>query len=327
MIVLDLVATNSALNPTVELAQLGEPRWVEATRDYPHDRIYIRPRVLFPDTNNPDIDATPLPRGLSVSELPDMAILARRMTLLAEIPEAYRLRDTITDDLYAIWPREYRMFERRFHRADRDERLRFLERVGTRFFLLTTPPPPEARPVASVPEEDAPILYERAPAMSRAAVVASAEVEPDLQVHVERMFAADFDPSASVLLAETPPAPAGVPGEPQPAGAEIVEDGTAVVAVRTTVGSPDGYLLLTDGYDPNWRVTVDGAEAPLLRADGMFRAVRLSSGAHTVRFEYWPRPFWIGLGISLAAAAAIVAACVVGRRRQARPSGPASVSL
>ena len=48
MVALDLIATNSGLNPTVGLVQIDEPRWVESTRDYPHDRTYVRPRVLFP---------------------------------------------------------------------------------------------------------------------------------------------------------------------------------------------------------------------------------------------------------------------------------------
>ena len=61
----------------------------------------------------------------------------------------------------------------------------------------------------------------------------------------------------------------------------------------------DGFLLLTDLDYPGWRASVDGQAAPLWRADGVFRAVRLSAGAHTVEFVYQPRSWRVGVSISL----------------------------
>lgn len=51
-----------------------------------------------------------------------------------------------------------------------------------------------------------------------------------------------------------------------------------------------GYLVLTDAYYPGWVAVVNGAPAPILRADLMFRAVEVAAGNSTVVFEY--RPWW-----------------------------------
>lgn len=48
-------------------------------------------------------------------------------------------------------------------------------------------------------------------------------------------------------------------------------------------------LILADQAYPGWRATVDGEPAPILRADGLFRALILGPGEHIVAFEYTPR--------------------------------------
>ncbi len=67
--------------------------------------------------------------------------------------------------------------------------------------------------------------------------------------------------------------------------AEIVSDEGEhlVVHAGTDVAS---ILVLADLAYPGWRVTVDGASAPLLTVDGVFRGVLLAPGAHVVEFQY-----------------------------------------
>jgi hypothetical protein len=45
-------------------------------------------------------------------------------------------------------------------------------------------------------------------------------------------------------------------------------------------------LLLNDKFDPNWRVTMDGQPAELLRCNFLMRGVYLPPGAHTVEFNF-----------------------------------------
>ena len=85
--------------------------------------------------------------------------------------------------------------------------------------------------------------------------------------------------------------------------------------------------MVSDAYEPNWLVRVDGQVAPLLRADGLFRGVRLTSGAHSVCFDYQSRPLFWGTLVSGTTLFGLFAACLVAvHRRSARAPSPAPVS-
>jgi hypothetical protein len=123
---------------------------------------------------------------------------------------------------------------------------------------------------------------------------------------------ADF-PRREVLLAAEQIASTELPT----AGTERVEltvyDSRQVVV---KVQAPaDGYLVLTDAWYPGWHVRVDGQEAPLLRADVIFRAVHLQAGEHTVEFTYDPASFRTGLRISAAALAWVLGLWLWGRKK------------
>jgi len=68
-------------------------------------------------------------------------------------------------------------------------------------------------------------------------------------------------------------------------------------------------LLLNDKFDPQWRVTVDGQPARLLRCNFMMRGVYLpTAGTHIVDFQFQlpHRPLYVtlaalSLGIALCA--------------------------
>jgi hypothetical protein len=124
-------------------------------------------------------------------------------------------------------------------------------------------------------------------------------------------------PEAVVLEAETVPgATAEAPAEP-PAGAaesvRIIADEPERVVVEARVAAA-GLLVLADTFYPGWQAEVDGVPTPILVADHAFRAVRVSSGEHTVVFVYRPWSVRLGLAISLCAALA-TAACLTRRPR------------
>lgn len=60
-----------------------------------------------------------------------------------------------------------------------------------------------------------------------------------------------------------------------------------------------GLLILTDTYHPDWRVTVDGKRSKLFPADLCFRGVFLEAGRHEVKITYFPKVFYICIGLSL----------------------------
>jgi hypothetical protein len=82
--------------------------------------------------------------------------------------------------------------------------------------------------------------------------------------------------------------------------AAIVSEQPNRMVLQTEAQSP-GWLLLSDVWYPGWRAYIDGAEADILRADYLFRAVAVPEGQHKVIFVYRPIWFYSGLVISGAA--------------------------
>jgi hypothetical protein len=77
----------------------------------------------------------------------------------------------------------------------------------------------------------------------------------------------------------------------------------------------DAWLVLTDTFHPGWEARVDGAPAPILRANGLYRAVRVSAGSQRVGFEYRPMSLRAGLAVSLLSALAVAVLAWQGGRR------------
>lgn len=77
----------------------------------------------------------------------------------------------------------------------------------------------------------------------------------------------------------------------------IVKDEPEMVSLFVEAPQP-GVLVLSDAFDSGWRARVNGAHAPILKVNGLFRGVALPAGAHEVVFRYRAIPFWAGLAIS-----------------------------
>lgn len=94
-------------------------------------------------------------------------------------------------------------------------------------------------------------------------------------------------------------------GEQETAGSEIMAAKAAQIleyrnekVAIIAEAKKEGWLLLLDSYYPGWAAQVDGKAAPILRADGFFRAVHLPAGKHKVIFSYHPPAFYRSLRIS-----------------------------
>ncbi len=75
-----------------------------------------------------------------------------------------------------------------------------------------------------------------------------------------------------------------------------------------------GYLFLSDVFYPGWKAFVDGIPAAIYRTDFVFRGLPVPEGKHTITFVYRPPRFFIGLILSLAALAGILAILFSGGR-------------
>ncbi len=154
-------------------------------------------------------------------------------------------------------------------------------------------------------------IYENLAALPRAFVVHRAEVMPDDEAALARLADPAFDPGRAVLLA----AGSGGGRDRPPTPATLIGATPERMVVECALDEP-GWLLVTDTYYPGWLARVDGAEAPIQRANLAFRAVRLEAGAHQIEFVYQPPWLRWGIGISLATVVGLIGAWVaIGRQR------------
>lgn len=106
--------------------------------------------------------------------------------------------------------------------------------------------------------------------------------------------------------------------EEAPAGeaAEILasEPERVTVAVRAR---GEALLVLSDTFYPGWSASVDGDEAEILRAYGLYRAVRVPAGEHVVELRYRPRSLVRG-GVVSALSLLVTALVAAAGRRRAR---------
>jgi hypothetical protein len=313
-IVVDVLVSNGSVNPTTSPELIRDPEWRAHIPGDTHQRVYVGGR-LDGYVNTSDEDAPKYVRSLDeYSEMEQRYVVVSEFMLQ---PSGARLRESMSYDLPVLWPLEFARAHSLFVISSRQARLRFLERVGTRYVLLPTPPYPGAKPIAQMNAAEQMHLYDLYPDASRAAIVPDAFIGPSVEWQIQGMFLERFHPSDGVLVSDPPPPPAGFRAPGVPASATFAEDGLDRVVVHAALPA-DGYLALFDTYNPDWKVDVDGAAAPLMRADGLFRAVHLTSGRHVVTFTYRPRALYAGAAISALTALVLAAGLVFDRRRQRR---------
>ncbi|MGI9424685.1 MAG: hypothetical protein ACR2PA_15930 [Hyphomicrobiaceae bacterium] len=143
----------------------------------------------------------------------------------------------------------------------------------------TTLKPGDLDPVARTPQG---FIYEIPEAYSRVVFATSARRVSFREIVATGQWP-DADLRSTVLLEGDVPVLA--PSQPGPARILRYENTEVVVEVRSAAG---GWLVLNDIWHPWWEVTVDDEPAEILRANVLFRAVRVGGGRHIVRFAFRP---------------------------------------
>jgi prepilin-type N-terminal cleavage/methylation domain-containing protein len=289
---LDLVVTNGTLNPTADAAAFAPPWWYTSLGASPA-RLYIGGRVRgFMNTWDPDASSTWRVPAESTAVLGRMELNAQ----LPMAPSGWGVRETLSYDLPLLWPAEYEHLVRRFEHANARERDAFLQRTGITACVLPATQQRPWRIVADVPDWSMRV-YECYPRASRVFVVAGETFAANADEAWQREALFDIAaPSDVVRLASVPRGSARA-GPPRPASARITRDTPNDVIVDAALPTA-GVLVLRDSYDPSWHASVDGADAEVVRANGIFRAVALPAGRHEVRFTYRPEALRNGLIVS-----------------------------
>lgn len=155
--------------------------------------------------------------------------------------------------------------------------------------------------------------------LPRARLVASAVVRSDEEA-VPYILSDAFRPEAEVVLPEPPPIP--LDGGPVAGEVEWVERTPNRLLLSVQSDRP-ALLVIADNWFPAWRATVEGREAPVLRANHTLRAVPVPAGASVVEMTYRSGLVRASAVVSLVVTAGLVLTALFavarGRGGRARP--------
>ncbi len=107
-----------------------------------------------------------------------------------------------------------------------------------------------------------------------------------------------FDPRNDVVV---PPPERTASGDTSPQSDEVEVQARTLNTLEIRVrASANATLVVVEAYAPGWQVRVDGRRSAIIRANGLFRGVRLTPGQHHVVFSYRPRAVIAGSIVSVA---------------------------
>jgi hypothetical protein len=142
----DLLTANASVNPTMDASLLGKPAWIAHLPSGLHARTYIGGRL------GGYVEATDVDSPKYIEQFPGYTPMEQRFIAVNELvfhPSAWQIRESLSYDLPLMWPMLNKKTENRFRTAPREDRLRFLQRVGTRFMVLPAPAPDGLTPLTS----------------------------------------------------------------------------------------------------------------------------------------------------------------------------------
>lgn len=117
---------------------------------------------------------------------------------------------------------------------------------------------------------------------------------------------AAFNPHETVIVS-APLAPVANPAGTNAGEVKFTAYSPKHLRLEATATAPS-VLLLNDKHSPNWRVTVDGQPATLLRCNYLMRGVQVPAGKHTIEFRYEPPV----TGLYITTAAIVIALFLLG---------------
>jgi len=148
-------------------------------------------------------------------------------------------------------------------------------------------------------------LFEFTGALPRVKLYSNWQVNTNDQANLKTLADLNFDPAKTVLISTPQKNLPAVATNENSGSVEFKSYSPKHIVFAAQAAAPS-VLLLNDKYDPNWRVTVDGKPAELLRCNFLMRGVYLPAGPHTVDFQFSlpSKPLYvtltaIGVGILL----------------------------
>jgi hypothetical protein len=175
-------------------------------------------------------------------------------------------------------------------------------------------------PIALAELEQPLRLYELLGPLERAFWTGRCEVVRERAEIWRRAAAQDFDARRAVLL-ETNPVP-GACDAPASGAARVAFEQPDAHTVRLRVASPPGFVVVLEGFHPDWTVEGGAGAIPLLRAYGRYWTFWTPGGEQTFVARFRPR--WPMKAAILAALGLLAAG--LSFARSVRPARPAEAA-
>lgn len=137
--------------------------------------------------------------------------------------------------------------------------------------------------------------------LPRSYVVYNTISAPDHELALDLMK--DVDPKTTAVV-EGPPLSLNAAGDAS-SRVEITSYQADNLSLNADLSVP-GLLVVSEVDYPGWQAEVDGHAVPILRADGIVRAIPLQAGEHQVRFWFVPPGLQQGETISATAARLLI---------------------
>jgi hypothetical protein len=197
-----------------------------------------------------------------------------------------------------------------------------LRLANVRWVISLAELPPDlvrlVRPIALAELEQPLRFYELLGPLERAFWTGRCEIVPERAEIWRRAATQDFDARHAVLL-ETAPA-GGACGAPSSGAASVAFEQPDAHTVRLRVASPPGFVVVLQGFHPDWTIEGGAGGVPLLRAYGRYWAFWTPGGEQSFVARFRPR--WPMKAAILAAIGLLAAGLAVARTmRPARPVG------
>ena len=127
-------------------------------------------------------------------------------------------------------------------------------------------------------------LYENPQTLPRVFVATGAVAAPAKALLLSGVWP-NADPLETVVLERLP---GGFSGKPGTGEARLVSYANTDIVIEATAPEGGGFLVLNDAFHPWWFADVDGRSAEILRANVVFRAVRIPQGQSRVTMSFRP---------------------------------------
>ncbi|HEU0116329.1 MAG TPA: YfhO family protein, partial [Thermomicrobiales bacterium] len=158
------------------------------------------------------------------------------------------------------------------------------------------------------------IVYERQPDARRAWIVHDVRAAKPGET-LAPLASGAVDPFKTAFVEGAPPPAAKASGQET---ATVTRDDGDTISVAVNATAP-GLLVLSEPYANGWQATVDDKPVAIVPTDLLLRGVPIPAGEHRVTLRYAPAPLRIGLAISAAAGAAMLATLAWAGWRRVRP--------